>query len=129
MPAQNILPHCEFENERLELIMDLKFNRALAYINFIVCFQLILITTACTNYYNTSYIRIKQQTLPEQYRVYFGSQEAIKYGLDDTPELRKILEPHLKELGACVNGFKFIPDTLSGNGPFQPSFLIECLSP
>jgi hypothetical protein len=129
MPTLKILSHCEYENERLKLIMNRKFNHAQAYINFIVCFQLILITTACTNYYDTSYIRIKQELPPNKYRVYFGSQEAIKYGLDDTPELRKALEPQMKEMGACSTGFKFVPDTLPGGGPFSPSIVIECLSP
>src|SRR5664279_152407 len=94
----------------------------------LVCSELMLVIAGCTNYYDTSYIRIKLES-PEKYRVYFGSQEAIKYGLDDTPELRKVLEPHMKALGACSNGFKFVPDTLSGGGAFQPSFVVECLPP
>jgi hypothetical protein len=87
-----------------------------------------LVVTGCANYYDTSYIRINE--LPqEKYRVYLGSQEAVKYGFDDTPELRKALEPHMKALGACSNGFKFVPGTLSGSGQgLQSSFLIECLS-
>ena len=81
----------------------------------------------CTNYYNTSYIRIKE-IAPEKYRVYFGSQEAIKYGFEDTPELRKALEPQMKALQACKNGFKLAPNSLSGSGQsLQSSFVIECI--
>jgi hypothetical protein len=92
---------------------------------FLMPMALLLFFSGCANYYDTSYIRIKQEA-PKEYRVYFGSQEAIKYGFDDTPLLRGVLEEKMRELGYCDNGFRFVPDTLTGAGAFQPSFLIEC---